>query len=111
VFHPGLFLLRKRGRPKPPPSSVRTCPGVRQFRLVHCSNCQALYQVVKVQAGAETVDLEIACQVCNGPLIAREGQFVLKYFLLREATRLDARRARQGSRQPKGGRSRPRGPG
>jgi hypothetical protein len=28
--------------------------------------------------------------VCNGPLIAREGQFVLKYFLLREATRLDA---------------------
>jgi hypothetical protein len=65
--------------------------------LFRCKTCFALYQVVKAQAGPETVDLEIACRVCNGPFLAREGQFVLKYFLLREATRLDARRARQGS--------------
>jgi len=48
-------------------------------------------------SGPETVELEVACRVCNGPLVAREGQFVLKYFLLREASRLDARRPRQGS--------------
>ena len=78
--------------PDRPTRPRRDMPGPNTVPLVHCSNCQALYQVVKVQAGAETVDLEIACQVCNEPLTAREGQFVLKYFLLREATRR-ARRA------------------
>ena len=31
------------------------------------------------------VALEVACSVCSGPLAAREGQFVLKYILLRKA--------------------------
>jgi hypothetical protein len=65
--------------------------------LFHCKKCFALYQIVKAPAGPETVDLEIACRVCNAPLPAREGIFVLKYFLLREASRMDVRRARQGS--------------
>ena len=93
-------------------ASGRRCdmPDPNSVPLVHCSNCQALYQVVKAQAGPETVDLEIACRVCNGPLTAREGQFVLKYFLLREASRLDIRRAQQGSLRAKGGRTRPRRP-
>ena len=30
---------------------------------------------------------EITCQVCGSPLVGREGKFVLKYFLLREAVR------------------------
>jgi hypothetical protein len=60
--------------------------------LFRCKSCFALYQVVKARAGPETVELEVACRVCNGPLVAREGQFVLKYFLLRKASRLDARR-------------------
>ena len=73
-------------------ASGRRCdmPAPNSVPLVHCSNCQALYQVVKAEAGPETVDLEIACRVCNGPLTARQGQFVLKYFLLREASRLAA---------------------
>ena len=50
-----------------------------------CPSCTALYQVVKAEAGPETVALEIACSVCSRPLVAREGQFVLKYFLLRKA--------------------------
>jgi hypothetical protein len=64
--------------------------------LFRCSGCSALYQVTKAQAGPETVDLKITCQVCDEPLAAREGQFVLKYFLLRKATSLDVRRARHG---------------
>ena len=62
-----------------------------------CPSCKALYQVVKAEAGPETVDLEVACSICSGPLVAREGQFVLKYFLLRKATPVKdptARRAR-----------------
>jgi hypothetical protein len=71
-------------------------PDPNSIPLFRCSSCFALYQVTKAQAGPETVDLKIACRVCDEPLVAREGQFVLKYFLLRKATRLDVRRARQG---------------
>jgi hypothetical protein len=54
--------------------------------FVRCPSCKALYQVVKGEAGPETVDLdEVACSICSGPLVAREGQFILKYFLLRKA--------------------------
>jgi hypothetical protein len=52
-----------------------------------CPSCNALYQLVKAEAGPETVALEIACSVCSRPLVAREGQFVLKYFLLRKERR------------------------
>ena len=48
-----------------------------------CPNCNALYQVVKVEAGPETIyESEITCWVCGGPLAARDGKFVLKYFLM-----------------------------
>ena len=43
------------------------------------------YQVVKVEAGPETDNREIKCRACGGPLVGREGKFVLKYFLLRKA--------------------------
>jgi predicted Zn finger-like uncharacterized protein len=68
-----------------------------------CPSCGALYQVVEAEAGPETVDHKITCRVCGGPLAAREGPCVLKYFLLRKGGRVDARHARQGSRQAKGG--------
>jgi hypothetical protein len=83
-------------RPNPPPVAGATMRGPNSIPLFRCSSCFALYQVTKAQAGPETVDLKIACRVCGEPLVAREGQFVLKYFLLRKATRLDVRRARQG---------------
>jgi hypothetical protein len=91
VFHPGLFLSTETG-PRRRRDNARSefnsaFPLLKRF---------ALYQVIKTQAGSETVDLKIACQVCGEPFVTREGQFVLKYFLLREATRLDVRRARQG---------------
>jgi predicted Zn finger-like uncharacterized protein len=64
----------------------------RAFNQFTCPNCKALYEVVEVEAGPETADREVTCQVCGGPLTGREGKFVLKYFLLREAVR----RRRQG---------------
>jgi len=53
-----------------------------------CPNCDALYQLVKAEAGPETnSDHEITCTLCAAILPPREGQFILKYFLLRKAAR------------------------
>jgi hypothetical protein len=73
-------------------------PNPNKSPLFRCPNCNALYQVVRAKVGPETVDLKTACCICSGPLVAREGQFVLKYFLLRKAARA---RAGQGSKRPR----------
>ena len=57
---------------------VRTVP----FK---CPHCGALYQVVKEEAGPETVDNQIACRPCGAPLAGRGGSLILKYFLVRNA--------------------------
>ena len=59
-------------------------PTVKMFT---CPNCQALYQVVKVERGLETVDREVARLSCGAPLVGREGNLVLEYFMLRKAIR------------------------
>jgi hypothetical protein len=52
-----------------------------------CPTCHALYQLVRQEAGPETVDTALTCRACGGPLPNREGKLVLKYFLLREGGR------------------------
>jgi hypothetical protein len=69
-------------------------PDSNSIPLLRCSSCFALYQVTKAAVGPEAVDLKIACMVCSAPFPAREGPFVLKYFLLREASPMNVRRAR-----------------
>ena len=44
---------------------------------VNCSHCNALYQVIRAEAGPETTERDVACRVCGGPLPACEGQLVL----------------------------------
>jgi hypothetical protein len=58
---------------------TREMPSGRSFV---CPNCDALCELVKVEAGLETVDRAVACRSCDAPLPSREGKFVLKYFLL-----------------------------
>src|SRR5262249_18021352 len=54
----------------------------RAFNPFTCPNCKALYQVVKVEAGPETTDREITCQVCDGSACgARWGVRAEVYFL------------------------------
>jgi DNA-directed RNA polymerase subunit RPC12/RpoP len=53
-----------------------------------CANCTAEYPVVRVEADP-TKDREITCRKCGGPLVGREGKFILKYFLLRRPGRFD----------------------
>ena len=67
---------------RPPTSISFTCP-----------NCQALYHVVKGEAGPETVDKNVACRACGAPFPGREEGFVLKYFLRNGGQRRRARRS------------------
>ena len=53
----------------------------------YCPNCNALYRVVEVEPGPETVDREITCRSCGIPLASRKGNLVLKYFLVRKPER------------------------
>jgi hypothetical protein len=53
--------------------------------MYYCPNCDALYQIVRVEAAPETSFREIACGDCGAPFPVREGKFVLKYFMLRKA--------------------------
>jgi len=52
-----------------------------------CPNCDALFELVKIEAGPETDNREITCRNCGAPLPGRMGKFVYKYFLLRNAGR------------------------
>jgi predicted Zn finger-like uncharacterized protein len=49
--------------------------------MTQCPHCGAKYNVVRV-AAPPSQDGEVTCLNCGGPLSAREGQFVLKYFLV-----------------------------
>ena len=63
--------------------------------VLYCVGCDALYEVVRAEAGPESSDGEIPCRVCGAPLAPRDGEYVLKYFLLRKAGRQQGLRKRQ----------------
>jgi predicted Zn finger-like uncharacterized protein len=48
---------------------------------MHCPHCGAKYNVVRVEAVLGVKHREVTCLSCGGPLAAREGAFVIKYFL------------------------------
>ena len=54
-----------------------------QAELVNCPNCNVEYRLVRAEAGPETSYGQIECYHCGGPLNAREGQYILKYFLVK----------------------------
>ena len=67
-IEPGTCL--PTGIPFPATEWHRLC-----VRGVGCyPNCQALYQVVKVEAGRETAFHDVACLVCGAPLSGRDGE-------------------------------------
>jgi hypothetical protein len=58
-----------------------------------CPTCDALYELVRVEAPPNHDQPEqVLCLGCGGPLRNREGKFALKYFRV------------GGSRRPAGGR-------
>ena len=47
----------------------------------NCPNCEAGYEVVRIEEPPHPTDREVTCLSCGGPLNGREGRFILKYFL------------------------------
>jgi predicted Zn finger-like uncharacterized protein len=62
-----------------------------------CPHCDALYQIVKSEAGPESVNREVACRSCDAPMPGRDGPFVIKYFHLRNAVRRNRWKKRKRS--------------
>src|SRR5262245_6911394 len=48
-----------------------------------CPGCGSVVEVVRVKADAALPSRLIHCRVCNHSLTAMDGEFVLKYFLVR----------------------------
>ena len=48
----------------------------------NCPNCKASYKLVRVKAPPVINENQLTCLSCGGPLTAREGGFVLKYFFI-----------------------------
>jgi hypothetical protein len=62
---------------------------------IHCPHCGAKYEVVRVEAANLMEHGEVTCLSCGGPLPAREGTFLMKYFLVdRPSQRQRQRRTR-----------------
>jgi hypothetical protein len=80
------------GRAHAPQGIIMAVP--RSFSFFTCANCGALYQVIRGEAGPESVNGEIACRSCGGSMPGRAGQSALKYFHLREAARRPLRERR-----------------
>ena len=47
-----------------------------------CPTCGAEYKVVRVEAKTMVPEGRLTCTKCGGPLNAREGRYILKYFLV-----------------------------
>ena len=53
-----------------------------------CPNCGAKYEIVRIEVPPQpTTDREVRCVSCGGSLRARQGMFVLKYFLVERPRR------------------------
>jgi hypothetical protein len=47
-----------------------------------CRNCDALYKIIKAEGDPDGTDRIVSCLVRGELLPRREGQLVLKYFLI-----------------------------
>jgi hypothetical protein len=56
-----------------------------------CPTCGADYEIVRVEAPAAIPEGRLTCVKCGGPLHAREGRYILKYFLVGAARRTPLR--------------------
>jgi hypothetical protein len=56
-----------------------------------CPHCAAQYKLVRVEATSSTPYREVVCLSCGAPLVAREGAYVLKYFLVQRPSQRQRR--------------------
>jgi transcription elongation factor Elf1 len=56
-----------------------------------CPTCGAEYNVIRVEAKPVAREGRLTCTKCGGPLNAREGRFMLEYFLVGASQRYPLR--------------------
>lgn len=49
-----------------------------------CANCGGVYEVMRLEAPIASSERQIKCICCGVPLRGRDGNFILKYFLVSE---------------------------
>jgi len=63
--------------------------GTSPITRFNCSTCGSHYTLVRVDGAdkpdSSTDDCTLSCTVCGAPLPAHDGQFILKYFLMRKS--------------------------
>jgi predicted Zn finger-like uncharacterized protein len=64
-----------------------------QAMRFNCPNCDARYQLIRVESDSITANRQVECLTCGAPLQGREGRYALKYFLLDSSQRAGRRRA------------------
>jgi len=47
-----------------------------------CPQCKSRYKLVRAEPGPRTTSRPVHCKVCRHPFAPREGENVLKYFLI-----------------------------
>jgi hypothetical protein len=47
-----------------------------------CPQCKSRYKLVHVKPGPRTTNRPVHCTVCRLPMAPRDGEDVLKYFLI-----------------------------
>ena len=47
-----------------------------------CPQCKSRYKLVRAEPGPRTITRAVHCNVFRHPLAPRDGEYVLKYFLI-----------------------------
>ena len=47
-----------------------------------CPQCKSRYKLVRAESGPQTTSRPVHCKVCRHPFAPRDGEDVLKYFLI-----------------------------
>jgi hypothetical protein len=55
-----------------------------------CLTCQTKYRIIRVKADPGKTYSAIHCRVCHAPLTPTDGDDILKYFIMRGATKTRA---------------------
>jgi hypothetical protein len=71
---------RRRVRPTAILALTRLGDEVNEAKPFACPTCRTEYHVARVEAKVSTAEGQLLCTSCGGPLNAREGRFLLKYF-------------------------------
>ena len=89
LIQPALFIPKSIVRLPVLPHLIAIVVGViggcsmasKNAEPFNCPTCNGAYKLVRAEADSRSFNGPIECYYCGGPLVGREGEFVLKYFV------------------------------